>query len=79
MLTERMEVKFPQQNTFTFKDLEKMNPDMSPQTLRLRLKQSLDEGEVTRSAEVVANTGKRGRAQHIYIHGSSSSLSVENS
>lgn len=65
LTTKNQEVKYPQ-STFTFKDLIQMNPSVAPQTLRLRLRQSVDGGLVKKSNSV--STGKPGRLQNVYIH-----------
>jgi len=56
------------QKPFTFKDLASLNPNMPSHTLRLRLNQSLEVGNVRRTDDVI-NTGKPGRSQNVYIHG----------
>lgn len=64
MSRQKMTVNYPD-HSFTFKQLEQMNPDIKSQTLRLRLKQALDSNKVVKSDDVVRN-GNRGRAENMY-------------
>ena len=61
---QRIEINYPT-TSFTFKNLEEMNPDVSSPTLRLRLKEALEDGSITKADEPFM-TGKRGRSQHLY-------------
>lgn len=61
----KKEVSYPSAS-FTFKNLEVLNPDVKPQTLRVRLKQALEGGQVSRSDDTVHNGG-RGRAEYVYV------------
>ena len=63
--SKKLDVNYPK-TSFTFKNLEVLNPDIKPQTLRLRLKQSLESGLVTKSDQA-SHSGGRGRAEHLYV------------
>lgn len=72
MVTEKTKslvktLKLPSQ-PFTFKDLASLNPNVPNHTLRLRLNQSLEVGNIQQTDNVM-NTGKKGRSQNVYIHG----------
>lgn len=63
--SKKLQVNYPK-SSFTFKNLEVLNPDIKTQTLRLRIKQALKSGLVTKSDSVVQDGGP-GRAEHIYV------------
>lgn len=58
-------VVYPQ-TSFTFKDLQDINPEINSQTLRLRLRQAIEAGKVRKADEVLL-TGKRGRVEFVYF------------
>ncbi len=61
-------VKFPA-NPFTFKELAVLNPQVNPQTLRLRLRDSITLNTTRETGETIPASGRRGRSQVVYIHG----------
>ena len=60
-------VKFPT-NPFTFKELAVLNPEVNPQTLRLRLRESMELNATKVTGQTVSAMGLRGRSQVVYIH-----------
>lgn len=51
--------------SFTFKNLEELNPGFPVPTLRLRLKQAINEGRVKKSEDKIKGAGP-GRAEFVY-------------
>ena len=60
---EKKEMMVPD-SSFTFRDLEVANGDVSSQTLRVRLNECLADGSVTKESEV--ETNKPGRRAFRY-------------
>lgn len=60
----QLEVNYPEKS-FTFKNLEECNPNVSGPTLRIRLKKALEDGIIMKSNEIL-RTGRQGRGEYIY-------------
>lgn len=61
---QKLQVSYPGK-LFTFRDLENMNLSISPQILRVRLKDAVFTGLVQK-VDKVTKSGKRGRAELVY-------------
>lgn len=68
VLTERKQnasVNYPA-SSFTFKNLQELNPEINTQTLRIKLNRDVENGKVNKLPEPLL-TGKRGRAEHLFV------------
>ena len=62
---QKLEVNYPN-NSFTFKNLQSLNPEFAGVTLRVRLLKEVKNGKV-KKAEETLNTGRQGPREHLYF------------
>lgn len=63
-MLKNINIQYPAGN-FTFKTLASLNQNVNAQTLRLRLYQTITDGKITKTDELI-KAGKRGRSEYVY-------------
>ena len=61
---QKLQVNYPN-NSFTFKNLQTLNPGFAGVTLRVKLMKEVKRGKVKKSEETV-NTGRQGPREHLF-------------